>query len=440
MAKGHKMVEKHKLDDWYRLDNAAKIYPPVISADLTSVFRLSCTLNERVKIGSLREAATITAARFPYFNVTLRRGFFWYYLECSNTDPTISAEEKRPLTGFPVSSVSLSLYRILARGTKISVEFLHVIADGGGAMEYFRSLLVTYLRIIGKSVDYKEGIIDPSSSPKEGETEDSFKRYYRKEIPKAADIVRSWNLPYPLAKPSKFTITEVELSVSKIREMSKSHGVTITEYLSAVYLYAMQGAFLDFYRSGKLPEHKIIRLEVPINMRKLLPSITMRNFSLFVMPEINMEAGKFTFDEIIEKVHNYMHTETDTKLIYRIISRNVKPEYNPLLRVMPLFVKDIALSVAFRKHGPTKYSSVLSNMGIVQMPEGCEKFIKSFSIIPPPPNKKLKISCGAISYGDNMRLTFVNLTSSLDLERRIISFLVKSGSGVKIINNYSKDD
>ncbi|TFH38388.1 MAG: alcohol acetyltransferase, partial [Bacteroidia bacterium] len=157
------MEGQTKKDDWYRLDNAAKIYPPVISSELTSVFRLSCSLNERVKIGTLMKAARITAARFPYFNVTLRRGFFWYYLECSDTEPTVAGEERRPLTRFPVKSVSLSLYRILARGTKISVEFLHVIADGSGAMEYFRSLLVTYLRLSGNSIEYSEGVIDPSS-------------------------------------------------------------------------------------------------------------------------------------------------------------------------------------------------------------------------------------------------------------------------------------
>lgn len=429
-----------KKDDWYRLDNAAKIYPPVISSELTSVFRLSCTLKDPVKVGALKEAAEVTSKRFPYFSVTLRRGFFWYYLECSSAETTITGEEIRPLTGFPVKSKSGSLYRILARGNKISVEFMHVIADGGGALEYFRTLLVTYLRLSGNKIEYTSGVIDPSSPVDDAETEDSFNKYYRRDIPNAPDISRSWNLHYPLASPSRFTITEAEVSVREIKELSQKEEVSITEYLVAVYLYSLQEAYLEHYRVSLGKKHKIIRLEVPINMRNLFPSKTMRNFSLFVMPEIDLRLGHYTFEEILRIVYHYMQTETDTKLIYRIISRNVRPERNFLLRIMPLFIKDIALSIAFKKHGPTKYASVLSNLGVVKMPEGCENLIDSFNIIPPPPNKKLKVSCGIISYGDRMRITFVNLTTSLDLERRILSFLTSKGIKVKIINNYRNYD
>lgn len=426
--------------DWYRLDNAAKIYPPVLSDELTSVFRLSCTLKKPVKIGALREAVAITSKRFPYFNTTLRRGFFWYYLEYSGTVPSVSGEENQPLTGFPVSSVSESMYRILARGNKISVEFIHIITDGGGAMEYLRTLLVTYLRLTGNVIDYSCGIIEPSSEIDSAETEDAFNRYYKKEIPKAKDISKAWNLPYPLARPARITTTEAEISVTDIKTVAKNEGVSITEYMAATYLYAMQEAYFDHNQMSLGGKHKIIRLEIPINMRNLLPSRTMRNFALFVMPELDLRLGRYTFEEVLRIVYHYMQTETDTKLIYRIITRNVKPERNLLIRIMPLFIKDIVLSFAYKKHGPTKYTSVLTNLGVVKMPEGCEDIIDAFSVIPPPPNRCLKVGCGLISYGDKMRMTFTNLTKSLDLERRVLSSLVSRGVAVKIINNRLNHD
>ena len=54
----------------------------------------------------------------------------------------------------------------------------------------------------------------------------------------------------------------------------------------------------------------------------------MRNFSLFVLPEIDLRLGQYTFDEIIKIVHHRMKLETDEKLINKIISRNVGSEKN----------------------------------------------------------------------------------------------------------------
>ncbi|MCD4735802.1 MAG: hypothetical protein K8R53_07135 [Bacteroidales bacterium] len=170
-------------------------------------------------------------------------------------------------------------------------------------------------------------------------------------------------------------------------------------------------------------------------MRRLLPSKTMRNFALFVMPEIDTRLGRFTFEEILKVVFHYMRVETDIKLIRRIITRNVKPEYNPIVRLMPLFIKNLVLIAAFHRHGSTKYASVLTNMGIVDLPGKATDLVTSFTITPPPPTSKLKVSCGMVSYGNSMRITFANLTESSELEKRILTFLVEKDISVKIINN-----
>lgn len=441
MNKGEKQVRNTEKDsEWYRLDNAAKIYPPVLSDDLTSVFRLSCTLTEPVKVGSLNEALKLTAQRFPYFSTTLRRGFFWYYLEKRDITPTLTREESRMLTGFPVASVNRLLYRVLAYESRISVEFIHVLTDGGGAMEFFRSLLTTYLKLTGRDISYSEGVIDPASTPDPEETEDSFKRYYRREVPKTSNIGKAWQLPFKVESNPLPVVTEAEVSVSQIKNAASKEKVSITEYMTAIYIFCLQEIYFESLNRSSGARHKIIRLEVPINLRRLLPSKTMRNFALFVMPEIDLNLGRYTFEEIIRIVYHYMQTQTDIRLIYKIISRNVKPEKNLLLRIMPLFIKDLALTLAYRKHGPTKYSSVLTNLGVVRMPAGSEQFIKSFSIIPPPPNRILKISSGMISYGDTMRIAFANLTTSRELERRILIFIASRGIKVKIINNEMTND
>ncbi|MCD4769681.1 MAG: hypothetical protein K8R35_05885, partial [Bacteroidales bacterium] len=159
---------------WLPLDNAAKIYPAVMNEELSSVFRISCTLTSPVKIATLSKALNRITGRFPYFSTTLRKGFFWYFLEYNNDiKPMLVGEEKRPLTAFPSRSVNHALYRVLARGSRISVEFLHILTDGGGALQFLRTLLITYFRLCGEDIPYTNGIIDPDSKIDPEETEDS---------------------------------------------------------------------------------------------------------------------------------------------------------------------------------------------------------------------------------------------------------------------------
>src|SRR5690606_40119334 len=60
-------------DFWLRLDNAAKIYPAVQSAELTSVFRLSASLKDRVSIGPFLRAVKLLEGRFPTLCSASRR-------------------------------------------------------------------------------------------------------------------------------------------------------------------------------------------------------------------------------------------------------------------------------------------------------------------------------------------------------------------------------
>ena len=61
----HTTEEAKKSSFWMRLDNAAKIYPAVQNEELTSVFRLSCVLKDRVRIKPLLEAIRQIEDRFP---------------------------------------------------------------------------------------------------------------------------------------------------------------------------------------------------------------------------------------------------------------------------------------------------------------------------------------------------------------------------------------
>ena len=78
--------------NWYKLDNAAQIFPMISNQNDTNSFRLACILKESVEPSILKEALSITLKRFPTFCVKLKKGYFWYYLEKNNATPIIREE------------------------------------------------------------------------------------------------------------------------------------------------------------------------------------------------------------------------------------------------------------------------------------------------------------------------------------------------------------
>jgi NRPS condensation-like uncharacterized protein len=420
---------------WFKLDNAAKIYPAIISGELSNVFRITAFLYEPVRISAITEAVRITSKRFPYFNVSLSKGVFWHFLEINNQLPRIHLEESVPCTTFPIGHKKEVMYRILVRKNRMSIESVHILTDGSGGMEYLKTLLFTYFSLLKKDVTLTKEIIDPVSLPEPSETEDSFNKYFNKRIPASDKISKAWHIPFPLGTKPRLRILQAETSVSKLLEISKSHKVSITEYLVSVYLFTLQVIYRESINNNSGKAGKILRTQVPINLRKKYPSSTMRNFSLFVIPELDMRLGYYSFDEILIMAHHYMQSETSTKKIDRIISRNVGGEKNLLIRLMPLFFKKIALILAYRKYGINQFSGIITNLGAVNLSGGLENFVRSISLTPPPPNKGIKISCAVVSCKDIMTFVFANITKSHEFEKLFIKFLVNEGINIKLLNN-----
>lgn len=158
----------------------------------------------------------------------------------------------------------------------------------------------------------------------------------------------------------------------------------------------------------------------------------MRNFSLFVTPEIDLSLGAYSFEEIIKTVHHLIQLETDKKLINKMIARNVGAERNILLKNTPLFIKSLILYMAYSLAGTSQYSGVITNLGRVSL-GAADKFIDHFVFVPPPPNKTLRVNCGVLGFDDNLMISFGNITRSKELEREFFRFLVTQGITVKIV-------
>jgi NRPS condensation-like uncharacterized protein len=404
-----------------------------MSGELTSVFRITASLKKPVKFSAIKEAVEITSRRFPYFSVSLGSGLFWFYLEYNHQFPRIQTEEKIPCTAFAAKRKNEPLYRILVKETRISVEFIHILTDGGGALEYLKSLLFTYFRLTGNPINSTEGIILPESVITAGEMEDGYTRFFRKKTPPPGKLTKAWHLPFSLHTKPRLKIIRSEIGLDKLRELAKSYNVTVTEYLVSVYLYSLQKIYLE--EKEKKQKRGVLRVEVPVNMRNKLPSKTMRNFSLFVLPEIDLRLGVYSFEEILKIVNYQLQTGADIKQIGRFLSQNVGHERSFFVRVLPLFIKSMAISAVYRRLGSNQCSGIMTNLGVIKIPEEMESLIDSFEVVPTPPNTHVKISCAMVTFRNKLQLDFGNISRSTRFEMHFLKHLTESGIPVRVMNN-----
>lgn len=420
---------------WLPLDNAAKIYPAVISGELTAVFRISAVLKHRINIKNLLRAVSATEDRFPYYKVQLKKGFFWYYLEHVDLKVPVLVENQLPCRKFDDYGF---LFRILAVRNRISIEFSHILTDGSGAFEFFKSLLINYFKECGVKIPQDFDYRRPGKMIPEEEFEDSYNRYFKENIPPMFKQPEAFHLPFALKAIPRFEVLNAILSTDEIKIKAHERGVNINIYLISIYLFVLQDIYENLKTIIRRRKNKLLRIQVPINLRNIYPSATMRNFSLFVMPEIDLRLGHYTFDEIIKTVYHQMQLETEEKLVNKIIARNVGIEKKLLVRGIPLFVKSIILYLKYYSLGTSQYSGVITNLGNEDFPPVLNECIDYFVITPPPPNKILKINCGIIGFNDKLVLSFGNITKSKELERKFLKFLVDQGIKVKL-STYSID-
>jgi NRPS condensation-like uncharacterized protein len=405
-----------------------------MSEDLTSVFRITASLKEPVRYSAIKEAVTITSQRFPYFSVSLGSGIFWHFLEFNDQLPRIQVEEEIPCTAFAVKRKNEPLYRVIIKSKRISVEFIHILTDGGGALEYLKSLLYTYLTLTGKHISSPGEIILPGMPVSEEEFEDGYNKFFQK-LPPPSTLVKAWHLPYRLNKKPRLRVLRAEVKVDEILEVSRKHNVSVTEYFVSVYHYSLQKIFIPWKEKSKKEKRKVLRIEVPVNMRNIFPSRTMRNFSLFVLPEIDVRLGTYTFEEILKSVHYQLQMSMNIKQISRYLSSNVSYEKLLIVRILPLFIKKMIITAIYRKVISKRLTGLVTNLGLVTLPGEMEDMVDSFELIPPPPNLKVKVNTALVSYKDKLRICFCNITQSRELERHILRHLSDAGIHVKILNN-----
>lgn len=425
-------MEKKQPLRWVRLDNAAKIYPAARRKNWSNLFRQSVTLTEDVDVQVLQNALDVTVKRFPSIAARLRKGAFWYYLQQVESAPQIREEYSYPLMFMSNEEMRRCAFRVIAHEDRIAVEFFHSLTDGTGAMIFLKSLTAEYLeQKYGISIPAEAGVLDRRQEPQEEELEDSFLKYAGNVVASRKDT-NAWKMRGVPLPGGVLNLTCFRLPVKETLALAHNQGVSLTVFLSAVMMQALMNLQKEKERSFR--KRKGIKLLIPVNLRQLFPSKTLRNFAMYTIPEIDPRLGEYTFAEICKVIQHKMGSEITPKHMSTVITTNVNDERNPLVRLIPLPVKNVVMKAIFDSVGERKSCLTLSNLGLVKVPQAMEPYIRRFDFILGV-QAAAPYNCGVVSYGDTVYINFIRNTRDAELERHFHLVLRNMGVPVTVESN-----
>lgn len=382
-----RIAEQQKPDaDWVNLDNAAMIFPATDSVDINGMFRLSAILNERIDPLRLQRALNSVAKRFPTIACSIKKGFFWYYLEPSNFPIVVEEEKLFPCTRIPMDSRHACI-RVSYFNCRISVDFFHAVTDGNGGIVFLNSLVGAYLRLGGSEITAQGNYLDDRDRPRREESVDSFMQMADLKTPKTHKDVVSYKIEGERLLNYSLMVVNGSMDSSQLKEVAKAHGATIGQYLVATLCYAIEK---DRQFFGYDKKHPVV-ISVPANLRKMFPSPTIRNFISVMCVH---STGTIDFDEILNKIKAEFERQNKKEFFMGVINFNVKSQKNFVIKICPLFLKNIVLKIVYDKLGAKARTSTLSNLGEIKTPPEFDgKVLRYEFVLGPQTREMVSLSC-----------------------------------------------
>lgn len=418
------LIPNQKKLRWMALDNAAKIFPAARTRSWSNVFRLAATMTEPVDKDALRIALDVTLRRFPSIAVRIKAGFFWYYLEELPHAPEIMEEKPYPLARMPFDDIRKCAFRVIVYDKRIAVEFFHALTDGNGGLIFLKTLVAEYIyQKYGVKVPPEGGVLDRLEEPDPAELEDSFFKYAGKyALPRKDSDAYSIR---GLRELDGFrTNTTFILDAEAVRTRAKQQGVTVTAYLTAALTVAVDR--LQKEQVHNPAKHKPIKIFVPVNLRSIFPSKTLRNFILYAIPSIETKYGEYDFPELCRSVQYQMKLQITPRRMAAMIANNVSSEKSLLIRAVPLPLKNIIMKGVYSAVGERKSCFSFSNLGVSNMPPEFEQYVDRLDFVLGT-QRTQRYNTALVTYKGKMMFNITRNTAKPLLEQHFYQVLRELG-------------
>lgn len=418
---------KHNIIKWDRLDNTAHLFPVIASESMSSVYRISLTLTEKIDKDLLQEALNRVLPLFDIFNSRLRKGVFWYFFETNQKDvPKVTEENTYPCLYIPQYENKNYLFRVTYYDRRINLEVFHVLTDGMGGITFLRELTYQYLRL--KYPHLQEKLGDGLCSDTSLNREDSYIKSYKKSSERQYKTEKAFKLKGDLMPPPGLGVMHGYIPLDEIKKVAKGHGLSINQYLVGVMTYAIYKECMH-----EQPNKRPIATCVPVNLRPYFDSITTKNFFAVVTAVFHSEKENYTFEEILEIVKNSLKTQITKENLEKVISYNVSNEKKLILRMVPLFIKNIAMKSIYLTSANANTTTV-TNLGQLQIREEYKEYIEQVHIVLSM-TKGQNLKSTVCTYKDTLVFTISSKLKDTSIQRAFFTKLAEEGIRLSIETN-----
>ena len=405
---------------WFPLDDAAKIYPLSMKHGRMSVFRLAVYLKEDVVPELLQMALNFTIKRFPSFATTLKKGFFWHYLDTAKRRFCAEPEQDIPCQPLKVSRSGSQSFRVLYWRNRISVEFFHVLTDGTGGLTFLKVLTAEYLKLTGVEATPDENLWDVEEAPSQEEFANFFTQVPRGSGSGGFMDRSALQMSGRLSRQKPCRLLHFRMNLQQLKEAAARHQTSLTVYLLG-QMFLAQKAGTDELQGD-------VNIQLPVNMRKFYPSRTVRNFSMYCGIRLPIETIT-DLSSVIAGIEQQLQPKTSREAMSEMAAS--AEGLVRMLRFVPLALKEPVARIIYGFLGDKVFSNTLSNLGAVQLPASCADRIEYMDFVLSTAITN-RAGCAVITFGDTVSFSISKTTADPTFEEELYRLLCADSLEVRV--------
>ena len=355
--------------DWYSVDNVANVFLSSVNARDTRSLRISCTLVDNINPELLQKALDETIKVWGPYQVRIRKGFFWHYIEASDAIPVVAEESRRlcPLLYYPVDGEDLH-YQVTWYHNRINLDIFHALADGLGAVIFLNAIVFNYLKLAYPDFKGKESPYGNLTAT--DMTEDSYMKFYEKGGKSPKSNKKAYHPKGKRLPHDQLQFFELHIPLDQVLPRAKEMKVSLTSYLGARLFLALLAEMAPSDRS------KPVTISMPVNLRNFFPSNSARNFFQNITIT-HMYTGNETLQSLAEKYAQTLKASLNIEDIKSMTDYYTHVQQIMIVRLIPLVFKQTGLRF-LSKQNDKQVSAILSNLGQIHVPEEMKPYIEYY--------------------------------------------------------------
>lgn len=397
---------------WRKLDNTAKIFS-VEQKKYTNTFRLSVELKEEVDNKSLKKAVKKALISYPNYGVKIKLGFFWNYLELNDKNPLTKENSRNLYRSINLPKNNEYLFQVSYYKNKINLDVCHILTDGIGATIFLKAIIYNYLNI-----KYN---IKSNTNEELKTTEFTFEDEHLKQVNKKLQCKEKNKKAFNIKEKANVLKNKTYhyiLDLKNMKEICKKNNASISEYLTALYIYAI------YKTTYKKKTKKDIVISVPVDLRKIYKIETHSNFFTCMNIYGNVINSKnITFKRILKQVCKEFKQKLTVENLQKYLSRDVKLGTNVGIKLIPLFMKKTFMNY-FGNLVINSPTATMSNLGVIKISNKYKKYIDNIVAFVTT-NKVQKTKCTVCSYENKLTVSLNTNIIDNKLENLFYKLLTK---------------